>query len=742
MNPRFEMLILWTALLAASAYGVADENPGLLLIGIVGVLTSWLIVRARDGRALPMSATISLTLAAVGYAMLRLVGEGFKVGVFSEFVLALLVVKLSDRRSSRDNAQVLLLSIFLIVGAILTSNRLFLGLIIVVFVPVFGATVVRHQIETARQIASVSGVRPTTQASVAERLDLRRLVWFATLACLAISVGVFVLMPRGVGMQAFGAWGNTSLGQVTSFTDEVELGRGGLISQSSTPVLDLEVRDAQGRTRGSASEVFYLRGAVLNVYSDGSWRRPANDRGFLGGLVPIDAASPYPVGPNEPEIDYELRITMRNVRAGETHLFSVWTPIEIESVTPTDIKHDTNDGSIMRKGPAGKFEYIVRCRAWPSEFVRQRMPRPPPTFPSEAITRLTETILAREGSGDEEVRETPIDPDPLTRPSADTVTAVKLIRSYLVSNYAYSLETRSAPPGQDPTEWFLLGEEKRGHCEYFASAMAAMCRSVGINSRVITGYVATEWNAPTGHYIVRESNAHAWVEVEVQPDRWEQHDPTPTVDLYAIHEPSSSLGARLRRLMDTAEYAWINSVVGFNRRSRSRMVDSSIDGAVATWSQDLGERVRAGGPGLVVTAIGAGMIAFAFTMAISLLLVWLFRGPWRGAFKRLSGLAPRRGWRLSRGRSRQASELLRADLLGLFERLGRPKPGWRPLEAHAETLRTSDDDHTDAAPIARRIARAIYRERFGGVSFDRETTESVRSDLADLRRSARRTRRR
>ncbi len=732
MNPRLERLLLATSLIAASAYAVAAENPAMLLVAWVGVIASWSIVQARGGKALPMSATIPLTLAAVGYAMLRLVGEGFRVSVFSEFVLALLIVKLVDRRSSRDNAQVLLLSVFLVVGAILTSNRLLLAMLILVFVPVFGATVVRHQIEATREAASASGDRPAGPISPGERLDLRRLVWFLTLGSLVVSIGIFVLMPRGVGVQAFGAWGNTSLGSVTSFTDEVQLGRGGLISQSSTPVLDLQVRSVNGNTLGSASQVFYLRGAVLDSYENGSWRRSSKSQATLGPgqEIPLGADGTQRVA-NLPASasDVELHITMRNIRSGETHLFSTWRPIEFETLSPMWFKRNMRDGTMLRSGQPGKYEYIVRCLELARDATLEQASRSPVSFPSESITSLTQRLF-RES-------EVPVDLDPLTRPLVDTSRGVRIIRNYLVSNYAYSLETRTPPPLQDPTEWFLFGEDRRGHCEYFASAMAAMCRSVGINSRVVTGYVATEWNSPTSHYIVRESNAHAWVEVEVQPGFWQRQDPTPTWDLDAIHKPSQSILARVRRMLDTAEYAWINSVVGFNRRSRSSMVDSSIDGAMTSWSQDLGERVRAGGLALGMRAFAAGLISFAFTMAIGLLLVWLARGPWKGAAQRLASMLPRLRLPLGRLGAQSTHELLRSDLLRLFERLGRPKPAWRPLRAHAQVIRAHADGAQDAGPVIQRVIGAIYRERFGAETLNRDRVARDRSDLARLTRVAR-----
>ena len=86
--------------------------------------------------------------------------------------------------------------------------------------------------------------------------------------------------------------------------------------------------------------------------------------------------------------------------------------------------------------------------------------------------------------------------------------------SFAFGEQAFAEETLS-----DTIEQFLF-DTKRGHCEYFASALAAMCHSVGVQARVITGYVAYEFDPGGQEYIVSESNAHAWVEVRTDDWSW------------------------------------------------------------------------------------------------------------------------------------------------------------------------------------------------------------------------------
>ncbi len=79
---------------------------------------------------------------------------------------------------------------------------------------------------------------------------------------------------------------------------------------------------------------------------------------------------------------------------------------------------------------------------------------------------------------------------------------------------------------KDPIANFLF-ERKQGHCEYFASSMAVMLRTLGIPSRVVNGFRTDEFNDLTGNYVVRAKDAHAWVEAYFPGYGWQTFDPTP-----------------------------------------------------------------------------------------------------------------------------------------------------------------------------------------------------------------------
>lgn len=106
------------------------------------------------------------------------------------------------------------------------------------------------------------------------------------------------------------------------------------------------------------------------------------------------------------------------------------------------------------------------------------------------------------------------------------------IEKYLKDNYPYSLDIPPLREDLDAVEDFLF-VTKKGYCEQFATAFAIMARILGIPSRFITGFSPGELNPWTGMHEVRMKNAHAWVEVNLEPVGWIPIDPTPSGDFVA-----------------------------------------------------------------------------------------------------------------------------------------------------------------------------------------------------------------
>lgn len=101
----------------------------------------------------------------------------------------------------------------------------------------------------------------------------------------------------------------------------------------------------------------------------------------------------------------------------------------------------------------------------------------------------------------------------------------KAIETWLRNNITYNETIAGPPPGRDPVEWVLF-EQKEGYCTYYASAMIVMLRTLGIPARMAAGFAQGEFDVVSGQFIVRERDAHTWVEVYFPNYGWIEFEPT------------------------------------------------------------------------------------------------------------------------------------------------------------------------------------------------------------------------
>ena len=138
--------------------------------------------------------------------------------------------------------------------------------------------------------------------------------------------------------------------------------------------------------------------------------------------------------------------------------------------------------------------------------------------------------------------------------------------NHLRQEYSYTLDLMGSPSA-DPLEEFLY-RNRAGHCELFASSLVLMLRSQGIPARLVTGYLGTEYNPLEGYHIVRNSNAHAWVEVLAGENGWRILDPTPAAGLPQSLDPGM-LGL-LQQAWDYLEFRWDRYVISYGFYDQAR----------------------------------------------------------------------------------------------------------------------------------------------------------------------------
>jgi transglutaminase-like putative cysteine protease len=151
------------------------------------------------------------------------------------------------------------------------------------------------------------------------------------------------------------------------------------------------------------------------------------------------------------------------------------------------------------------------------------------------------------------------------------------IESYL-RRFKYDINVSTPPPDRDAVDWFLT-TSRAGYCDYFASAMAVMARTIGIPSRVVTGYNTGTYNEQTGYYDVRQENAHTWPELFFPEYGWVRFEPTPSQPASSRPE-TSTVAAASTQPMDAGDL----QALGLDTSSRDKLLldDPYYPGAQST----------------------------------------------------------------------------------------------------------------------------------------------------------------
>jgi transglutaminase-like putative cysteine protease len=287
------------------------------------------------------------------------------------------------------------------------------------------------------------------------------------------------------------------------FSDRIDLGALDGMLDSDTIVL---------RVMGGA-RVDYLRGAVLDSYVRGQWTRSDGKDG-----LEVTSRETFGGPPEEPG---EVKI-----EAVAEHTDRVFLPLEARGIatSPPAVLVD-RAGAVKRAGPAPATPVVARF--FTGE--RDRAPDSPPTYYDLQVPRVLRPRLTR----------LVID---WVRDAQTPEEALRIIAHKLRSEFTYA-QAFPRVNGPDPVFDFLFFS-KNGHCEYFASAMAMLARTAGIPTRYVAGYRVGE-QSPFGYYVVRERNAHSWVEAWVEGKGWTTFDPTPDAELPQNRDHRASYFAAL-----------------------------------------------------------------------------------------------------------------------------------------------------------------------------------------------------
>ena len=257
----------------------------------------------------------------------------------------------------------------------------------------------------------------------------------------------------------------------------------------------------------------------------------------------------------------------------------------------------------------------------------------------------------------------------------------RALEQYLRKNFGYTTELLSQQVA-DPLAHFLFVRRK-GHCEYFASAMAVMLRTIGIPSRVATGFQSGLYNPMSGWYLIRASDAHSWVEAWIPGLGWTTFDPTPPDP----NPPSLSIWSRVQLYMDAMEMFWQDWVLSYDLDRQlilAARMESSGRRFGSRWWDGLGDSLQQS-----VTRLGAWTLQNRERWIGALVLAVLIALLRRPVGRRISEWLQVRRVQRGLGEASDAT-VLYSKMLAVMKKRGFEKPSWITPSEFARLLPPSE----------------------------------------------------
>jgi transglutaminase-like putative cysteine protease len=383
----------------------------------------------------------------------------------------------------------------------------------------------------------------------------------ARVAAITLALGglIFLATPRRTSMGSSQSTGITGK-HLTGFDDEIKLGELGEILENDSPVMSVEIADRKGDTViGNATSEYRWRGVSMDWYEGGRWTRSQlRDNG-------------YTFGHTEKWKDFRIVRQWIKLEPTDSKVLFALRPICNADAADKRLSLNESDGTLFRAEPrATTFDYSV------DSLEGSGVPQPGEHYPSELYLRRLVSIppaLKRQ-----------LRPLALAQvkelPETDRKGRAEVIEHYLRDSgeFQYSLVMEHLDPSLDPVEDFVFNR-KAGHCEYFASALTLMLRSIDIPARMINGFKGGDYNAIARVTTVRQKHAHSWVEALVDRTKdsdqfpvWVTLDPTPSEQRNASVAKVGGIANNFYQVTDFVRYIWVFYVVGFNSDRQDRFL--------------------------------------------------------------------------------------------------------------------------------------------------------------------------
>lgn len=722
-------LVAWCAYLALVMSG--ELSDPVVAASILGIIASWWWEAPRVKVERWTKVWSALGLGVFAYSVFAFIGGGDLVLIGAELLLFLLVAKLFGRRASRDYQQVYILSFLMLVAATVLNSEVSFGIFFLGFVVASTWALIlihlRREMEDNFLVRHADG-GASQPVQVARLLASRRIVGPAFFAGTgAISVVVFVgavLLFLAVPRIGFGLFFAKSRGGVhlTGFSDGVRLGGHGLIKNDDTVVMRVEVG---GEYRGRNAPYLHWRGAAFDRYAGGQWSRSADAPDTVRQFHQGKHHLRYDLGYAQPD---QLEARLARAVKQEIYLEPLGYDVLFGASMPAAFRIDTG-----YRTPRFRDERNDEFRFPHSAGIKYTVYSLPDQPAVSRLRAATGELPAGYGvylqvpdAIGPDVRKLAVE---ITRNARTDYEKALAVESYLRENFSYTLEMAS-PGGREPLEFFLL-ERKKGHCEYFSSAMAILLRIADVPTRNVNGFLGGEWNEYSDYIAVRAGDAHSWVEVYFRGVGWVTFDPTPAAEIDQMGRGGGGLLDRLGRLTDTLRFKWFKWVIEYDLDRQlgffRRIGDFFKGGA----SKALGARWRGVREWAKANRVAAGLAGGALAAAV--LAVILVRRRRRGRGEG-SERAPRR-----RDRDPVSQTYLAA--LRTLGRRGFPRGTSATPREHARSLVGAG---APGAAALTELCELYYAAEWGGVPSDeqaRDRAQLLSSQIQDALRNVKKRKR-
>ncbi len=556
------LLVLTGFATLASTGGV--DLPSIILVGVALAIRGYMLSKRRQF-VISESWTTPLTLAYfLFFAADYFIFSHSFLPATIHLALYAVIVRMFSLRSERDHVTLAILAFLMVLAsAVLTVDSIFL-FSFAAFMLMAVATFVLMEMRRSGYAASIQA-RHTSNPFEHRNLAFSLLLTAPALVLMILAAGtlVFFLMPRMsagyMGAYSFGT--NISSG----FSDHVQLGQIGQIQQSSALVMHIEI---DGDRVGGSD--LHWRGVALADFDGHTWSHSPN-----GFILQRQADRSFRVPPANAAL--RSYVTTSLVREHVIHYRVLMEPIGTTVFFLAPWARTVSGDYGMLGGDSGGAVYNFDSQRAISRYeadsdIATAAPAELRTAGRNYPTPVTASYL----------RLPAIDPRvpqlaaQITSSASNDFDRASTLENYLKTRFGYTLDLPKTAM-KDPIANFLF-ERKQGHCEYFASAMAVMLRTLGIPSRVVTGFRSDEFNDLTGNYVVRAKDAHAWVEAYFPGYGWQTFDPTPAG---ASGTPQG--WSRLALYVDAISSFWRDWVVSYDTSHQYALGQAAVSGSRGLW---------------------------------------------------------------------------------------------------------------------------------------------------------------